>query len=170
MATSEIILYGTELSGHTHRVELLLRMLGLPYRFEPAGADVRRSDAFHQLNPLGQIPVLQDGDLTLVDSNAILVYLAKRYGLDTQWLPEQPDAAARVQRWLSIAAGELRYGPAMARMITLWNFPGALAPTKQIADVLLKFMDEHLKSRTFPGSRPCHHRRPRVLFLCRACA
>ena len=33
MPTPEIILHGTELSGHSHRVELLLRMLGLPYRY-----------------------------------------------------------------------------------------------------------------------------------------
>src|ERR1700684_2310208 len=97
MSTAEIILHGTELSGHSHRVELLLRMLGLPYRFSAAYAEVRRAPWFRQLNPLGQIPVLQDGDLTLADSNAILVYLAKRYGPETQWLPEQPDAAARVQ-------------------------------------------------------------------------
>jgi hypothetical protein len=48
VATSEIILHGTELSGHTHRVELLLRMLGLPYRFEKAAADVRRRPEFRQ--------------------------------------------------------------------------------------------------------------------------
>lgn len=149
MTTSEIILYGTELSGHTHRVELLLRMLGLPYRFEVAGADIRRSAEFREWNPLGQIPVLQDGNLTLADSNAILVYLAKRYGRETQWLPEQADAAARVQRWLSIAAGEVRYGPATARMIAQWNFPGTLAESKQIADTLLRFMDEHLIHRPF---------------------
>jgi glutathione S-transferase len=149
MATSQMILYGTELSGHSHRVEHLLRMLELPYRFETVTAEVRRSPAFRQLNPLGQIPVLQDGDVTLADSNAILVYLAKRYGLETRWLPEQPEAAARVQRWLSIAAGEVRYGPALARMITLWNVPGTLVESKQIADRLLQFMDEHLNGRTF---------------------
>jgi glutathione S-transferase len=149
VTTAEIILHGTELSGHTHRVELLLRMLGLPYRFEAATADVRRTPWFRRLNPLGQIPVLQDGDLALADSNAILVYLAKRYGRETQWLPEQPDDAARVQRWLSIAAGEVRYGPALARMITQWNFPGVLAESKQVANGLLRFMDEHLNSRTF---------------------
>jgi glutathione S-transferase len=149
VTTSEIILYGAELSGHTHRVELLLRMLGLPFRFKAASAEVRRTPEFHRLNPLGQIPVLQDGDVTLADSNAILVYLAKRYGAETHWLPDEPEAAARVQRWLSIAAGEVRYGPAMARMITQWNFPGSLADSKQIAGVLLPFMDEHLSGRTF---------------------
>jgi glutathione S-transferase len=149
MADPDIILHGTELSGHTHRVELLLRMLGLPYRTQPAPAAIRGSPEFQKLNPLRQIPVLQDGDVTLADSNAILVYLAKRYALGSQWLPEQPLAAAQVQRWLSIAAGEVMYGPAVARMIAQWNFPGELPRAKKIAGVLLRFMDDHLKSRQF---------------------
>jgi glutathione S-transferase len=149
MSTPEIILHGTELSGHTHRVELLLRMLGLPYRYVVASAAVRSTPEFHQLNPLRQIPVLQDGDLTLADSNAILVYLAKRYAPGSQWLPEEPVAAAQVQRWLSIAAGEVMYGPAIARMVTQFNFPGDLARAKQIGAVLLRFMNDHLKTRSF---------------------
>jgi glutathione S-transferase len=149
MSTSEIILHGTELSGHAHRVELLLRMLGLPYRYVVASAAVRSTPEFHQLNPLRQIPVLQDGDLTLADSNAILVYLAKRYAPGSRWLPEEPLAAAQVQRWLSIAAGEVMYGPAIARMVTHWNFPGDLARAKQIAARLLRFMNDHLRTRTF---------------------
>jgi glutathione S-transferase len=149
MSAAEIILYGTELSGHAHRVELLLRMLGLPYRYVAAPAEVRSSPEFYRLNPLRQIPVLQDGDQTLTDSNAILVYLAKRYAPGGGWLPEEPVAAAQVQRWLSIAAGEVRYGPALARMVTQWNFPAHFAQAKQIAAVLLPFMDGHLKTRNF---------------------
>jgi len=64
MSTPEITLHGTELSGHCHRVELMLRMLGLPYRYAVAPAAIRSSPEFHKLNPLRQIPVLQDGDLT----------------------------------------------------------------------------------------------------------
>ena len=149
MSTPEIILHGTELSGHTHRVELLLRMLGLPYRYVVASATVRSSPEFQKLNPLCQIPVLQDGEFTLADSNAILVYLAKRYAPGSQWLPEEPVAAANVQRWLSIAAGEVRYGPATARAVILWNFPGDRARARQIAAVLLRFMNEHLATRSF---------------------
>ncbi len=149
MSTPDITLHGTELSGHAHRVELLLRMLGLPYRYAVAPAAVRSSPEFHKLNPLRQIPVLQDGDLTLADSNAILVYLAKRYAPGSRWLPEEPAAAAQVQRWLSIAAGEVMYGPAIARMVTQWSFPGDLARAKQIAAVLLRFMNEHLTTRSF---------------------
>jgi glutathione S-transferase len=149
MATLQITLHGTELSGHTHRVELLLRILGLPYSYIAAPPAVRAAAGFLELNPLRQIPVLQDGDVTLADSNAILVYLAKRYAPGSQWLPEEPVAAARVQRWLSIAAGELKYGPAIARMVTLWNLPGDLNAAKQIATKLLTFMNAHLKGRHF---------------------
>lgn len=149
MHKPEIILHGTELSGHAHRVELLLRLLGLPYRYVVAAAAERATPEFFALNPLRQIPVLQDGAVTLVDSNAILVYLAKRYAPDSQWLPEDPVGAAQVQRWLSVAAGEVRFGPATARMVTLWNFPGDLARARQIAAVLLSFMNEHLSTRRF---------------------
>jgi glutathione S-transferase len=149
VSSAEIVLHGTELSGHCHRVELLLRMLGLPYRYVAAPAEVRSTAQFRRLNPLRQIPVLQDGELTLADSNAILVYLAKRYAPGSHWLPEEPLAAAEVQRWLSIAAGEVRYGPATARMVTQWNFPGDLERAKQIAAAVLTFMNDHLSSRSF---------------------
>jgi glutathione S-transferase len=149
MTKTAIVLHGVELSGHTHRVELMLLMLGLPYRFSPAPADVRRSEAFLKLNPLGQIPVLEDGDLVLSDSNAILVYLVKRYAPKSQWLPDEPVAAALVQRWLSVAAGELRYGPANARGMALWGGPGDRAGCFEIAARILKFMEAHLASRVW---------------------
>lgn len=149
MTESTIVVHGTVLSGHTHRVESFLAILGLPYRLELAPADVRQTPAFRALNPLGQIPVLQDGDLVLSDSCAILVYLAKRYAPGSPWLPEEPVAAARVQRWLAIAAGELKYGPAAARVITLWKSPGDLAAAHAIAARLLGFMESHLTSAAF---------------------
>jgi glutathione S-transferase len=144
-----ITLHGTPLSGHTHRVELLLLMLGLSYRFVEAPAAVRRSPEFRALNPLQQIPVLQDGDHVLADSNAILVYLAKLYDAGGRWLPEEPLTAARVQRWLSIAAGEVMYGPATARMALQWGMPGDPIRAREIAERLLGFMNEHLRDRAF---------------------
>lgn len=144
-----IKVHGTPLSGHTHRVELLLRMLGIAFESVPAPAPVRRSAAFRALNAFQQIPVLQDGDLVLTDSNAILVYLAKTYDRGGRWLPEEPVAAAHVQRWLSIAAGEVKYGPATARMALQWNMAGDPVRAKEIAEELFRFMDEHLRQRTF---------------------
>lgn len=149
MNEPRITLHGTELSGHAHRVVLLLRMLEIPFRFVSAPAEVRRSAEFLRLNPLGEIPVLQDGALVLPDSNAILVYLVKRYAPGSQWLPEEPVGAARVQRWLAIAAGQLMYGPAIARRIVQWSFPADHRRAVEIAGGLLRFMDAHLAEQTY---------------------
>ena len=149
MTEPRITLHGTALSGHVHRVELLLLMLGLDYRFAEAGAAVRRSPAFLALNPLGQIPVLEDGDVVLADSNAIMVYLARRYAPGSHWLSDEPVAAAEIQRWLSIAAGEVMYGPATARMVALWNHPSDPARAGQIAARLLTLMEGHLSTRDY---------------------
>ncbi len=149
MAIPSITLHATPLSGHGHRVELLLLMLGLPYTFSPAPADVRMTDAFKRLNSLGQIPVLQDGDLVLADSNAILVYLAKTYATGSTWLPDDPVGAASVQRWLSIAAGEVMHGPATARMIAQWGFAADPARAADLSARLLAFMEQHLTNRVW---------------------
>lgn len=149
MTEPTMTLHGTTLSGHCHRVVLLLRMLGLPYRFVPAPADVRASETFRRLNPLGQIPVLETDGLVLADSNAILVYLAKRHAPGSTWLPEQPEEAARVQRWLSIAAGEVMHGLAMPRAKARWNMACDLPIAYGIAERLLDFMDAHLTGAAF---------------------
>jgi glutathione S-transferase len=147
--TAEIRLYATPKSGHCHRVELFLRILDLPYEVVEAPAGVRETDAFAALNPLRQIPVLTDGELVLADSNAILVYLAKRYDAGGPWLPEDPVGAAAVQRWLSIAAGEVRHGPAAARAAVLFNMPADPATTQAISRRLLRFMETHLAERAW---------------------
>jgi glutathione S-transferase len=70
-----IKLHRMTLSGQWHRVELFLSLLGLAY--ELVDVDLAKGEhktpAFLALNPFGPVPVLQDGDVTLADSNAILV-------------------------------------------------------------------------------------------------
>lgn len=149
MSSPEIILHGSALSGHTHRVALLLRALRLPFGFEAADAARRASAEYRAFNPLGQIPALQDGTLTLADSNAILVYLATRYAPGSSWLPSDAVTAAAVQRWLSIAAGEIRYGPAAARMALQWGMSEDPVAGARIAGRVLAFMDDHLSDRTW---------------------
>lgn len=149
MPRPPLILHGTPLSGHAHRVELLLRALDLPYRLEAAPAEIRRGDAFRRLNPFQQIPVLEDGETVLADSNAIMVYLVKRYAPGSDWLPDDPAAAAAVQRWLSVAAGEVMHGPAMARLIVQFGIRDDLDRAERIGRRLLALMDEHLAGRAF---------------------
>src|SRR5579885_2594640 len=150
----QMTLHGTERSGHVHRVVLLLRMLEIPYRFVSAPAEVRRTPQFQRLNPLGEIPVLEDGATLICDSNAILVYLAKRYAPGSQWLPEEPLAAARVQRWLSIAAGEMTYGPALTRLVVQWGDPGGRAGAIRTADRLFGLLDGDVKGHSFLAADP----------------
>jgi glutathione S-transferase len=149
MSDKKIILHGVKLSGHVHRVELLLRMLGLPYAFAEASREVRGTSEFLQLNPLGQIPVLEDGEFALADSNAIMVYIVKRYAPGGSWLPEDPMIAGCVQRWLSIAAGEVMHGPSMARAIKHFGYPGDGDRAAKIAARALRFMDAHLADHSF---------------------
>lgn len=142
--TTKIRLHGVPLSGHVHKVELFLRLLGLEFEYVQAPRETWSTDAFARLNPLRQIPVLEDGDVALPDSNAILVYLAMRYAPDGPWLPRDPVAAAQVQRWLSVSAGEVKYGPATARIIKLLGGAGDLAAAQAIAQRLLGVMEQHL--------------------------
>lgn len=116
-----INLYYHPLSGHSHRVRLFLSILGVRYELNQINfrGGENRSQEFLKLNPFGQVPVLEDDGIFVSDSNAILVYLAKRYG-DHSWLPETPAGAAAVQRWLSVAAGEMTAGPARARQVTVF--------------------------------------------------
>lgn len=140
-----IRLHGLRLSGHSHRAELFLSLLGLPYEFVDVDlmAGQHKSPPFLKLNVFGQVPVIEDGDVVLADSAAILVYLARSYGA-AHWLPASPRDAAEVQRWLSVAAGQLAFGPAAARLITL--FGATLNPKEVIgrAHGLLKVMEQTL--------------------------
>jgi len=147
-----IKLYGTTLSGHVHRVRLFLTMLCLP--FENVEIDMRKRDnrapEFLARNPFGQVPVIEDGDLTLADSNAILVYLNERYAPDpARWMPRDAVGAARVQRWFSVAAGPLAYGPAAARIMALFGHTTDPTETVKRSHALLSVMEMHLQQQPF---------------------
>jgi glutathione S-transferase len=155
MAEPDLVLYGTKLSGHAHRVEALLTQLGLSYSYRDAPAEVRRSPEYRQMSPFGQIPVLVDGGRAIPDSGAILVHLARVYDRDGVWLPRDPAAEVEVQRWLAIAAGDIRFGPAMARLIVRFGKAADLAGAHQVAHELFRFMEIHLAERDWlAGERP----------------
>jgi glutathione S-transferase len=141
-------LYHFPLSGHAHRAHLFVSLLGLPHELIEVdlAAGAHKTPEFLALNPFGQVPVLDDDGTIISDSNAILVYLAKTSG-QSQWLPEDAKGSAAVQRWLSVAAGELAYGPAAARLITV--FGARFNPDEVIAraHILLARIEAHLAGR-----------------------
>lgn len=136
------------LSGHAHRAVLFASLLGLkPELVEvDLAAGAHKQPEFLALNPFGQVPVLEDDGVVVADSNAILVYLAKKTGR-TDWLPENPAGAAAVQRWLSVAAGELAYGPCAARLITVFGADFNAEEVIARAHVLLARLERHLSGR-----------------------
>ncbi|WP_109480485.1 glutathione S-transferase [Paraburkholderia sp. C35] len=143
-------LYYHPLSGHSHRARLFLSLLGIEHELiqvDLAAAE-HKSAAFLKLNRFGQLPVLVDGDTTIADSNAILVYLARKTG-KTEWLPQSPAHEAAVQRWLSVAAGEIAFGPAAARLITVFGAKYNAEELIARAHHILKLIDEELAGRDF---------------------
>ena len=109
---SPIKFYTFPVSGNTHRVELLLRALDLP--FERIDIDLRgkqqKTEAFLAMNPFGQVPVIDDNGTIIWDSVAILTYLALTYDTDRKYLPAEPKRFAEVMAWVSKASGPIAFG------------------------------------------------------------
>lgn len=149
-------LYHHPLSGHAHRARLFLSLLGVPHELVEIdlASGAHKKPEFLKLNAFGQVPVLDDNGVVIADSNAILVYLATKLRR-ADWLPEDARGVAAVQRWLSVAAGEVAYGPAAARLITV--FGAKFNPDEVIgrAHHLFGLLDAHLANREWlVGERP----------------
>lgn len=156
MTQPALTFYSFPLSGHAHRVALMLSLLDVPH--ERVDVDLRQGEhkgpAFLARNAFGQVPVIDDNGVVIADSNAILVYLAKQYG-GASWLPEEAAAAAQVQRWLSVAAGPLANGPAAARLVTVFGASFDVDATLARAHALLAVMDQELSHRDYlAGAAP----------------
>lgn len=145
-----ITLYRYTLSGHAHKAQLMLSLLGLPHRLVDVDLlrGEQKTDKFLQRNLFAQVPVIEDGDFTLADSNAILVYLALQYDADRRWLPTDVRMQAEVQRWLGASAGPLVRGPAVARWqrITGQSDGSAFHP---MGLQLFERMEQHLQHRAW---------------------
>jgi len=97
--TQAYTLYGTAISGNCWKPAFMLRQRGLPFRWVEIDilAGASRRPEFLALNPNGRVPLLRlpDGRL-LAESNAMLLHL----GEDSDWLPRDAYARAKVYEWL----------------------------------------------------------------------
>lgn len=143
------------LSGHAHRAQLFASLTGVNHELVDVDllAGEHKKEPFLSLNPAGKVPVLEDGDVVVSDSNAILVYLARKYAPD--WLPKDAAGEAEVQRFLSLAANEIANGPAAARLITVFGAPLDADRAKGIAAGIFGQLEAHLEGREWlVGNRP----------------
>ena len=135
------------LSGHSHRVELFLSLIGQP--FERVDVDLaagaHKAPDFLALNPFGQVPVLTSDEAVLSDSTAILVYLSERYA--PEWRGRDPFERAEIQRWLSVASNEIANGPAAARLVTVFGAPLDHEAAKAKAHRVLEVLQGRLRDR-----------------------
>ncbi len=143
-----IKLYEFAASGNCHKVRLLLSLLNIPYESIMVNGATREHKSADYLakNPLGQVPVLVDGDVVLRDSQAILVYLARHYGAEQAnfWLPNEPADLAQVVAWLATAANEVTRGPNALRLHHKWGRTINLAEAETITEQLLTLLNQHL--------------------------
>jgi glutathione S-transferase len=141
-------LYFHPISGHAHRARLFLSLIGAD--IEIVEVDLakgeHKSPEYLAKNRFGQVPLLEDDGAFIADSNAIMVYAAKKFGR-TDWLPEDAAGAAKVQRWLSVAAGQIAFGPGAARLVTI--FKAGFNPDEVIAraHAVLALIEGELEGR-----------------------
>jgi glutathione S-transferase len=142
-----LTLYDYELSGNCYKLRLFMNILGVKYEtksvdFYPGRE--HKSEWFLKINPLGQLPVLQDGDLVLRDAQAILVYLAARFDQSGPWYPLS-DAAAlgRISMWLAFADA-LTATASAARLHDGLFYDLDINAARAGAHKLFRILDEHL--------------------------
>ena len=144
-----ITLYDLPLSLNCYKVRLLLSMLGVDYKRHTIDLmnGAHQTPEFVALNSFGQVPVLQEGALLLRDSQAILVWVARKFG-NEQWMPREADQEAVVNAWLAAAAYELRLGPYDARLAK--HFPMLCVnyhAVRQHTDRALRLFEDRLQGR-----------------------
>ena len=138
-------LYDLELSGNCYKVRLFAALAKIPLELVPVdfmGGEHKRPP-LTDLNPWGELPILEDGKVVLRDSQAILVYLAAQYG-DENWLPRDATGLGEVMQWLSTSANELQNGPCAARLADKFGYAIDKANTLERAARILPLIEAHL--------------------------
>lgn len=138
-------LYDMALSGNCYKIRLFCGLLGLECQTVAVNlmTGEHKQPAFLNINPRGQVPVLEDEGRLIWDSTAILIYLARKYG-EPHWLPIQAEELANVMQWLALAQNELLYGLARARAVKLFSRPWDLPQCQELGTAGLHVMETHL--------------------------
>jgi glutathione S-transferase len=133
------------------RVRWALEEAGQSYDLRLIGFEEKETPAYRREQPFAQVPVLQDGDLTLFESGAILLHLGERHPV---LLPRDAAARAQVTMWMFAALNSVE--PYLANLANLVAFSGdapwADAQRPVLEEIALKRLgqvDDWLEGRDF---------------------
>lgn len=105
---NQLIIHGRKTSSNVQTVMWAIGELGLEFERLDVGGAFGGTDTAEYLamNPMGLVPTLQDGEVTLFESCAIVRYLGARYGDNAFW-PTDPAERAELDQWAEWAKGTL---------------------------------------------------------------
>ena len=147
-------LYDYVLSGNCYKIRLLATFLDIDY--EAVAVDFypgreHKSAAFLKLNPLGQIPVLEDDGLIIRDAQAILLYLANKYDTAKRWWPaDDPQRVGEIAMWLAFA-DQITTTAAAARLHDMLGYGLDVEGARAGARDVFRVLEDHLSDREFDG-------------------
>jgi len=139
----------TSQTSNGRKVPILLEELGVPIDL---GKNEQKSSEFLKINPNGKIPALVDHDnngFAIIESGAILLYLAEKYG---RFIPKNPKARSLAIQWLMFQMGGI--GPMMGQLSHFYLYadikvPYAIKRYKDETDRLFSVLDTQLQGRDY---------------------
>jgi glutathione S-transferase len=149
-------LYDLEASGNCYKVRLFASLANIPLEIIPVDlpSGAHKEPPFLDMNPLGQVPVLEDESHVVRDSQAILVYLAGTYG-GLAWWPAHAQGQADIVQWLSFAANEVEHSLCAARLVKKFGQPLDKSAALIKSTVVLSLLERHLEHNDWLAmSRP----------------
>lgn len=138
------------------RIVWLFEELGLPYELEKfsLGAPEMRTPEYRRIHPMSRVPALQDGDVTLLESGAIVEYVLARYGNGRMVPPVSSPEFPTYLQWLHYAEGMLMPQVNVIVVETMFLPPEKrnaenLARARKLLTKMLEPVDAHLAGREY---------------------
>lgn len=148
-----LVLYNYDLDENCYKVRLALSILGIGCETVAVNAfpgKEQETPPFLAMNPMGTLPILKDGELTLFGAEAILAYLARSRDGTAHWLSVDGAGFALAMQWLVFAAGELSVAT-RARANALFGTPGDQAALREGARRAIGAMEDAMTVNGFAG-------------------
>lgn len=142
-----LTIWGRLNSHNVKKVVWLADELGLSFVRHDVGGQFGMDAAYRALNPNALIPTIEDGDVSLWESNAILRYLAAAHGGDGWW-PADPAARANGDKWMdwqfSLADAQRDLFVNLVRKKPEERDPAAITASALKAGAAMRIVDEQL--------------------------